>query len=714
METTSRAPEFSLLHTTFLAENPESFGQIPDARPLASDRWLIAAGGHPAGTGLYIPMLASETTEETDVMQGMFREDAAMEDAWRTARQHTFGTPQGRQEHTVARYSAVMTEAQALRLLADPLSDVLTGEILTDRLSHAIADGLDAFRRRLSTLSREASGSEEAFSVSFGGGRIRPIDASTYELDLFSAGDYGFYLLDEWGMAPLWLESSPRLFPVWRGAMSCHHLSLHHPGPFAVIMLSGGLIAPGEAERRGLAEFPGLLWCDRMRREEQLLRVITSAGREEAFGECAARVYTGQAIEHDSATGALSYQNGSYEELRALCHVRLRTIEDLIALLPDGYDEDHPEEEAPRMTMENEFVRYAFTSRPGLSERVMDRLSDWAMALLLRGEDIPSGENTEKRLTYADVHAIHRHYDRENDEDRRQIEANRRIIRDLLCEHWITLRPVLCPEEACDETEPAYAAACDRAYDTCCHMNARLTALLDKRQAVLSDLENLLSENLLVLRASGSDWLHGRGGDANGAAWLTRMTDHWPTALAAMAEGWQEGSETCRRLQAAYTAERENLFYRDIHPEQGLWRSTYEAIQNGRLPRGSWNLYAERTTEREDGHASEEYAELLLVLRTVSESTRVLLERIEERAVDRRTAYHIGGDETWQTACLQGILNGDPAWASCATAVVDESLHTEYAATVRRWEETRALISRRAAAFKSYYDMYTAYLPIET
>lgn len=696
----------ALLHTTFLSENPESFGQITSARPVATGAWAVAAHGYALPDGTH-PLFTAEEPGVLGLLQEVY--DGILtpgEDHIRPLR-HTFGESDGRQDHPVARYAAVLAQIAAMDMLSAPSSVSLPCNALADKLSCAVADKLDDFRVHMNRLSSEGDLPPDAFSVAIAACRITE-QGDAYTVDLLGAGDYGFFLLDEQGLSPLWPASVPPLSPVGMGRMPHRSVRLTPNGPFAVVILSGRLFASDEGEGAWPA---GHRWRERMKREELLLRTVAMAPVEEDFGDRAARAYVGQTAAEDSVTGAVLYCRGTYEELYAMCKSRLRCMEDLMALLPDGYDADHPDEHPPLASVENEFVHAAFTAHPELLQRTADRLSEMVLSLLQREDTAAEVDRSPDRLTYADVYEVFAHFDEENREDRQQIETNRRIIRDLLCDHWITLRPVLCPDEACDEVEPTYGAACERAYASCCRMNARLTSLLNDRKKALSDMISLLDESLRILRASGDDWARGRAGDANALAWMARMKDQWPGALSAMEGGWAEGSEAYRCLQSAYTAERENLFLRDTHPEEGVWRSTYEAIQNGRLPRGSWNLYAERCVEVEDGMTGDAYAELLLVLRTVSESIRVLLERVEGRAADRRAAHRIAGNEARQTACLRGVLRRDPAWEACAEILTDESLRMEYDAVVRRWEETRNLIHRRSAAFDEYYRMYTTYLP---
>lgn len=705
----------TILHTTFLSENPESFGLVSDARPMAVGDLAVAAHGYVL-PGKDTPLFIAEEPGVLGLLQEVYDGILTPTESHIRVLRHTFGESDGRQDHPVGRYAAALAEATVLDILSAPTAADLPGDRLAGQTSRAVSDRLDDLRVHLNSLSSESEIPADAFAVSLAACRITRSENENCIIDLFGAGDYAFFLLDETGLAPLWLTRTPPLSPMQTNGMQHQTVDISPSGPFAVVILSDSLVASDNDPTRA----SGWVWRDRIRREEQLLRTVVMTPVEEDFGDRAAHAYAGQAVGRDSATGALLYVGGDYEDLYAACQRRLRVIEDLITLWPEGYDDRYrhrsTEEQPPLETVENEFIHYAFTSHPELLQRTADRLSDLALSILRQGETT-DGENCEEnndpRLTYDIVYDVFSRYDAENLDDRRLVEANRRVIHDLLCDHWITLRPILCPEEACDETDPDYAAACERAYDSCRRLNARLTGLLDRRQKALSDIEKLLEESLLILRASGEDWMHGRGGDANAATWLSRLMTDGPATLSAMEAGWQEGSETCRRLQSAYTAERACLFARDIHPERGIWRSTYEAVQNGQLPRGSWNLYAERCVDVEDGTGHEAYAEVLLVLRTVSEGIRVLLDRMEGRATERRAAHHIGGDEGWQMACIRGVLRRDPAWDACAGILPDETLRSEYDAIVRRWEETRALISRREEAFKAYYQTYTSFLPAD-
>ena len=351
METPFRTDESHWLDTAFLSENPESFGQVAEARPIATHDLLVAVNGYVGGDGSHTPAFTVEEPGIYGLLEEVYGDILPPTEENLRVLRHTFGESDVRQDHLISRYCAVLAQAEAL--------NILRGEGAGkpyERVARLLTKAIPASLQRLRTAMQESEillrGDDDLFSVSLGACRIRHTGHAAYEVDIFSAGDFGFYLLDEYGMAPLWQNTSPVLSPDSEEWVTGHTVTVEHTGPFAVVMLSHSLCGEKAAEGRGGADAPGRKWRHRMRLEEQLLRVITSVSQEEDFGARAARVYAGHAAARDCGTGCLTYRRGSYENFRMVCQNRLQVLEDLIAMLPDGYDLRYASEQRPLAEVE--------------------------------------------------------------------------------------------------------------------------------------------------------------------------------------------------------------------------------------------------------------------------------------------------------------------------------------------------------------------------
>lgn len=710
----------------FLAENPEAFGFVADAYPLATKDLLIAADGYSADAGSIAPTYPVESggvQGMLDTLYGGLMSDAPIHTH---LLRHTFGEDDAEREHLIARYATVLAESTAL----DVLSTTARGASFEQS---AVLVGMavhDALRELYAVMSegRTTPPEREAFSVSLGICRVTDRGAGRYTVDVFDAGHFSVYLLDAKGMRPLFLADTDPVALDVPAPLPGTTLTLNHPEPFALLLLSDGVSALNAAEQWQLREHPGRVWRYRMRLESYFLRLFCECTDASEFGERAAHFFTGRISGRDSASGAVTLcGDGDFESFRSLCRHRLEYLEGVIALLPDGYDPAEVSPPPDRLETENAYLLHLLEQEADLVTRTAEAVRAVALELLESSIDDalipppPSGAPDYRRLTREEVYETFRHYDCENDEDRARIEENRRILRENLAAHWITLRPLLATvaeptddlsydlfcdpfnDSSVDFPAPASPRVInDRIYADTLSLNEKLTTLRTARQERLLALEAHLSDSLAILRSEGKDWLSARAGDDRIAAWGHTLSEDLPAALSSLLNGWADDSNRYRSLLAAYTAERDTLFSRDSAPG-GFFAADWQGIINGTLPDERW-AELQNAVAADPGLAA--YAELLDALRRISSGTGARLGHIRERMSDRRMAQELANRPDLQLACLRAAAYRDPAWGSAAVQLLDDARRLEFQTLLRRRRETCDLIERRRQAYGAYREMY--------
>lgn len=688
----------------FFAENPEAYGLVPDTCPVVTSDLLLAVNGHGATGGSLSPTFPVDEGGVDGLLDTLYGALITRTDENARVLRATFGESEGMQEHPVARYCAALAEVTALNIL-----DGTAKGAPPEQVCHALEEEIPRRLSRLrETICDDGVTPQDGtlFSVSMGACRVTSCGEGQYLLDIFSAGDFKVYLLDGEGMRPLWSDVTPCLSPDSREGVGHRRIALDHPRPFSLLLLSDSLCALSAAEMRALRENPGMIWRYRMRLEEQILRLITSCVREQEFGERATRFFTGRSHGRDSASGAMLIlrEGVSYEAYRSLCQTRLSDLEDMISLLPDGYDPARVPARVSQAETEENHLRRLLEREKGLASCVAEAVRLCILEKLNRGdvgevcpppEDVPA----YRRLSWEEISQAFRRHDAENDEDRARITENCHILRDNLTDHWIALRPYLLQVS---HRTPTPAA--ERSYATCADMSRRLGRMLAGRKRRLSRLETMLADGLAILRAEEQDWMEGRAGDGSMEAWVNHLTEELPSALTALSESWQTETEAYRSLMTAYIYERELLFRMDTDPAEGFFAVDWQALQKGELMDSRWLAIGKALSVVPD------YRELWESLCCVSKGTGALLTRIKSRGAERRMARELSDRPDIRVAALRASAYEDEDWGDSVVAIMDPAMRREHLDVVRRWLETRELAAGRAEAYAAYSSSWQAFL----
>ncbi len=727
---------------TFLSENLDAYGFVSDAYPVATERWLIAANGREAETGT-----ATFTYPNIDAVEGLYKNvfnGLILEDATTTdILTRTFSSNPELMEHPVARYVAALSECVALRVLGET-DDAVPRKTLASRMGASVSGALNALREYI-CCDRLTARDDQLYTASLAVCRMMTRGEGTYILDWLVAGDYRAFLLDSDGLRPLHLPQTGGISPEIGTPPDGKRIVLHHPAPFALLLLSGSACEVSATEEQSRRENPGLVWLYRMRLEANLLRILTACGRVTDFGDRAGRFFTGRANGRESASGAMAYfgEGASFAEFRADCLARLRHLEDLIALLPDGYDPSAAHRMPSRAEAENAYIRRLLARERGLSERTSDALCALALKRLHGAapeEAVPPPADVPdyRRLLPGDITETFRIYDRENDEDYAFIRRNSAALREYLSENWVTLRPILlsASEDACadgsvemlneddeeivfigsvegtdkatDATHTPVGRAADRAYRAVLRLNARLSELHRRRSTCTEGVAHALEAQVRILRANGKDWLHGRAGDGQACAWADNAADALSEQLRRFANTYESTEASYRSLLTAYLSERDRLFALDT-ADGGAFAAAWTAMLEGRLPVADWAAYRSAIADATaaDGEA---YVELWDDLHVISQGTGAHYAQIRSRAADTRMARDLAAREELRIAAVRASAYQDADWGEPVCALLDPTHRTSYAAMVRRWKESCELLVRQEAAYREYRALYDEYL----
>ncbi len=700
---------------SFLAENPEAMGVISDVMPIATNRMLLAVGGYAPEDGMRPPTFTIGTSGVDGLYEGLY--DSLLE---RTVTDESilrliFGESEGRQTHTISRYCAALAEVLAYKILTEE-GKYLSPEDCADLMSERLSQGIDSLRDVMRSMVGPRPGSERFFAVSLMACTLEMAGDDGYDVDVYAAGNFSLYMMHSGGMCPLWTTGSELVTGDGFGRVAYRRIKIHPEGSFSLMILPKSVCELSVSEHRNTGERMGMLWRHRMRLEEQLTRVLSVSLDTADAAERLNRHFEGHHAHSgghggesvalsgvsECVAGALLVRGGTYEGFRAVCAERLRQLEELIALFPHGYDAAEADKCQQDESAERDFILESFSTRAGCHDKAREALSSRVRELLKGGTEVspdPWSDTGLRRLTFDDVNEVFEVFDSENKDDRAAFEANSRLLKGLLSEHWMTLRPILCR----DAETPRAASS----LEACRRLKKQLSAMTAYRRKCLARMETQLSDHLDVLRFQEQDWIHGRGGDDSSAGWFRDLETCLPALVAQTEQVWKETAERQRTLQSAYLKERDLLFETDIHNEAGEWPADYERILHGSLPREKWQNCIERAVEK-----SPALAEVVKMAETLSARNGRLKKRINERAAERKTMRRLSENEDWLVDCVRGALMGDEGWGACRE-MIDQGFRNEYKAFVRRLREEKELAARRKQAYATYHAMYTAYQDAE-
>ena len=696
---------------SFLSENPEAFGLVSDAYPVVAAEWTVAAHGGESESGapslsLPFPLVGDVEALYDSIFEGILPR-GPLTNAVLTA---TFGAAVGGQPYPLARYASVLSEALVTQIMADLPTDISPDE-LGRRLGQVVLRGLGGLRTNVER-GAETTSSAVPYSVALAVARMRHVGDGHHVLDLFTAGDFRAYLLDKNGLRPLRMPEGDEIaLGESTTALASRRVDLYHPEPFAILLLSSSTCAVNAAEQQSLRTIPGLAWRYRMRLEANILRILTSLSKESEFGARAGQFFTGRANGRDSASGAMLLRLGDapFSAFRSDCLARLRHLEDMIALLPDGYDPARVPALPTRVENEHNYIRRLLEQEHGLAERTAEALRALALEKLYApaSEELPLPEDVPemRRLSFEDVDAIYRVYDAENQDDYAHIEKNREMLKEQLSSHWVTLRPILltagCPDDRDDDLHEETDN--DVAYASLLRLNARLSKYHAERARTMEEVASKLQKHTDILREHGEDWLHGAENDGRAALWADTAAADLSTALRSFADAYERTEDEYRYLLETYTAERANLFARDTDSTNGFFANDWENLLHGRLTDEQAKTYRSAIAAATEGNT---YTALWDDLCVISRGTGARICRVQDRATDRRAVRDLSEKKEFRIAALRASAYRDPDWGEAVCDLLDTAHRASYFTMVRRWQETRELMARQASAYEEYRKLY--------
>ncbi len=701
----SPAPDILRDGMAFLSENPEAFGLVSDACPIVTDEWMIAANGSEADVSVIscpYPAAGGIDCLYDTVFEGILPR-SPMTDAILSA---TFGAAISGVSYPLARYAAVLTQAIAAHVLSGMPWETTPNEV-AHTLGESIPRSLSGLRERLTQDGIETTDASP-YSVSFAACRAKRLSADHHILDIFIAGDYRAYLLDKNGFRPLRLPPSDDISAGSPSALiQSKRVDIRHPEPFAILLLSGSACAVNAAEQQALKANPGLAWRYRMRLETNILRIITSLSADSDFGTRAGQFFTGRAYGRDSASGAmiLRLDGVPFSTFRTDCLARLRHVEDMVALLPDGYDPAKVTPLPSRAENEQNYIRRLLSQEQGLPERTTDALRILALEKLTVPSDgslpIPDDVSEWRRISREDIEEIYRIYDAENDDDYTHIEQNRDTLREHLSANWVTLRPIFA--RLCHDADKKVSDG-DVVHASLLRLNARLSTYYDERKHCMNDVARRLEKHTAMIRESGENWLHSQDDADRAALWADTAAAELSLALHAFADTYERTEDEYRTLLADYTTERAHLFAKDADESDGFFSKDWHSLLHGQM---SEERASACRAAIADATSGDTYTELWDRLFVISRGTGARIRRVQDRSADRRMARDISERAEFRIAAIRASAYRDADWGEAVCDLLDDAHRANYFTMVRRWQETRELMARQAAAYEEYRALWT-------
>lgn len=704
------------LPTAFLAENPEAFGFVSEAVPIATRDMIVSADGKPSKKGMIPPTYVYPYNDINRLFDSLFsRALDNSEENLDIIAKSLVGTENG-YEHLVSRYAAVMSQAMACQTMRATPSDYAgistTSEYFADKLGKNIAAGLSLLRDSMTEFGGLAPSAREDFSVSLAVCRIDNVSGDEFAINMFGAGSFKFFLLDYEGMKVLWEDKLPRIEASDSDAPAIAHktVTFKKTTPFAVIVLSDGA-----CDRSGDSNSTytlndnseALVWRERMKLEQIMLRMIVGSIGEQGFEARCVQYFSGHIVSDDSASGAMTLVGTSYDIFSTECRRRLEVLENTMTLLPDGYDVQNPPSVSDFDTTESVFLdglTERYPSLRAITSATLSRHIRIAIFAILNNNTAELEEDSVVPLDY--IREIYRSFDCENDGDRSQLQVNQRLMSKLMADNWITLRPLLCyPAEGEDE-DNEYRYENNLKYAECLEMNEELTRLASRRAALIDKLYDEVKSCAELMLKEKDELLLNRIPRSRFDDISDRLTQAIPDAADALRTEWNEYSEAARELLEKYSVARAELYAEDT--DHGLV-PCYESIMDGSVGNGFWSEIKEKVRLIHEGEAADDVFRIVDMINIISDNCGEIYDAIATRAAEKRTVRHISGDGAWNKTCLRAMLRELPGWEDSEAARIDDSMRSEYRAMIARWREALSLVNRQNEAFAEYYKVYTAF-----
>lgn len=706
------------LPTVFLAENPEAFGFVSEATPLATKSMIASADGKPSKKGMIPSTYVYPYNDINRLFDSLFSGALDNSEENLDIISKSLTSTENGYEHLVSRYAAVMSQAlacQTMRATPSEYSGARTSaEYFADRLGKNISLGLARLRNSMVDFGGLAPSAMGDFSVSLAVCRIDNISGDEFAINMFGAGNFKFFLLDYEGMKMLWEEKLSRIdandSPDSAPAVAYKTVRFKKTMPFAIIVLSDGASDRSGDSNSAASVFDNgdaLIWRARMKLEEVMLRMIVGSISEQGFAARCTQYFSGHIVSDDSASGAMVLVGTSYDIFSTECRRRLEVLEHAMTLLPDGYDPENPPTISDFDTTESVFLDGLTDRYPSLrsvTAATLSRHIKIAIMGILNNNTSNLEEDTVVPLDY--IRQVYRSFDSENDIDRAQLQINQKLISDLMANNWITLRPLFCYPAEGEDPDNEYRVQNALEYSKCIEMNETLTRLANRRNALIDELYAQVKSCVELMSSERDELVFNRISRPKFDDITARLTEIIPSAADALRAEWDENSEYAGEMVAQYSTNRASLFESDV---KCALVPCYDSILDGSVGNGFWSEIKENIRLTLDADASADVLRIIDMINIISDNCGEIYDAITTRAAEKRTVRHISGDAAWNKTCLRAMLRELPGWEDSDAARIDDSMRSEYRAMISRWREALTLVNKQKEAFLEYYKVYTAF-----
>ena len=241
----------------------------------------------------------------------------------------------------------------------------------------------------------------------------------------------------------------------------------------------------------------------------------------------------------------------------------------------------------------------------------------------------------------------------------------------------------------------------------------------------MDELLHYLDVQCDALQLDAEDYVVSRSGDDSFYARMNGLTRGVTAKVEAACREWKRQTDGYRSLLAAYTAEREKLFFADT---RGASFEEYGHILNGTLPEDKWEEIVQRLYDRIPSAVTTKYRALLDAIKVLSQQNGRLRNSILERDTVGRACRDLGSQKDLQRDALLAILQNDvPGWTwkqpdrvevdtdsdgedrGDDVTLTTADIVNHYHALVRHWNENKKQHTTQNLVFEQYLAVYTRF-----